>query len=169
MKEMAVDINKIDRDDLVTYLDITPGSAATYALLGIGITSYGIAYNPQVETEKWIIHKNATNEVSSVQKQGDVSQKMYKGDPCFEFAHDLRGKTGADIKTNILDIDMWDEVEDGKYKAELSEGILAVTNKGAEDAVLEYSLYYNGDPKEGTVSFDENGKPTFTDTEGESL
>ena len=166
---MAVDINKINRDDLVTYLDITPGSAATYALLGIGITSYGIAYNPQVETEKWIIHKNATNEVSSVQKQGDVSQKMYKGDPCFEFAHGLRGKTGADIKTNILDIDMWDEVAEGEYKAELSEGILAVTNKGAEDAVLEYSLYYNGDPKEGTVSFDENGKPTFVETEGESL
>ena len=60
---------------------------------------------------------------------------MYKGDPCFEFAHSLRGKTGADIKTNILDIDMWDEVTEGSYAAELSEGILAVTNKGAEDAV----------------------------------
>lgn len=160
---MAIDINKIDRNDLVTYLDTTPSATATYALLGIGITSYGIAYNPQVETEKWIINKNATNEVSSVQKQGDVSQKMYKNDPCFEFAHGLRGKTGSKIKTNILDIDMWDEVTEGKYKAELSEGILAVTNKGAEDAVLEYSLYYNGDAKEGTVTFDVDGKPIFTE------
>ena len=76
---MAIDINKIDRTDLATYLDITPGeTSATYELLGIGITSYGIAYNPQVETEKWIINKNANNDVTSVQKQGDVSQKCIR-------------------------------------------------------------------------------------------
>lgn len=42
-------IKKIDRDEgLLTFLDITPDSTATYAVLGVGITDYGIAYNPQV-------------------------------------------------------------------------------------------------------------------------
>lgn len=37
-------ITKIDRDDgLVTFLDVTPGTTATYAVLGVGITDYGIS------------------------------------------------------------------------------------------------------------------------------
>ena len=37
-------ITKIDRDDgLVTFLDVTPSTTATYAVLGVGITDYGIS------------------------------------------------------------------------------------------------------------------------------
>ena len=53
-------MEKVTRDQVVTYLDTTPSTEETWSLLGIGITSYGIAYNPQVTTEKWIINKNAT-------------------------------------------------------------------------------------------------------------
>jgi len=34
-----------------------------------------------------------------------------------------------------------------------------------ENAVVEYDLYYDGDPVKGTVTFDgTTGKPTFTET-----
>ena len=50
-------MDKITREQFVSYLNTTPaGESETWSLLGIGITSYGIAYNPQVTTEKWIIH-----------------------------------------------------------------------------------------------------------------
>ena len=58
-KLIPSDIEKLDRDNsLMTFLDVTP-SANTMQLevLGIGITDYGISYNPQVEQEKWIIEK----------------------------------------------------------------------------------------------------------------
>ncbi len=73
-------IQKIDRDDaLITWLDTTPAtSTPTWALLGVGITDYGIEFNPQTETEKWIIEKNARTEHTSNQKAGDVTQKIYK-------------------------------------------------------------------------------------------
>ena len=41
-------IEKMDRDEFLTYLDTTPNSTATFKILGIGITDYGVAYNPQV-------------------------------------------------------------------------------------------------------------------------
>ena len=54
-------IEKIKRSQFLTYLNTTPSSQnPTWDVLGVGITGYGIAYNPQVDTEKWIIEDNAT-------------------------------------------------------------------------------------------------------------
>jgi len=155
-------IQKIDRDDaLVTWLDTTPsGGSRTWALLGIGITSYAISYNPQVDTEKWIVEKNARTDHTSNQKQGDITQKMYKNDPCYEFA-----KAGRDVlnyKTHILDVD--GAYKNGtSYPAKMSDGILAITSYGGENAEIGYTLYYDGDPIEGTVTI-AGGVPTFIPT-----
>ena len=152
-------IQKIDRDDaLVTWLDTTPDSTATWALLGVGITDYGIAFNAQVDTEKWIIEKNARTDHSSNQKQGDVTQKMYKNDPCYEFAK--AGMDKLNYKTHILDVFATDK-NGSSYAAKKSDGILVVTNYGGENAEIEYELHYDGDPVEGTVTI-ANGVPTFT-------
>lgn len=153
-------IEKIDRDDaLITWLDTTPtGNSPTWALLGVGITEYGIEYNAQVDTEKWIIEKNARTDHTSNQKQGDVTQKMYKNDPCYEFAKDGRDK--LNYKTHILDVD--GAYKSGSsYPAKMSDGLLVITSYGGENAEIGYSLYYDGDPVEGTVTI-ANGVPTFT-------
>lgn len=155
------EISKINRDEIATFLDTSSTSTPNYKLLGTGITSLAIAYNPQITTEKWIIHRNATSTLDSNQKQSDVSQKMYKGDPCFEFANGLRDKTGGDVAVKILDVDTWDASVAGTYSAKLSDGMLAITSYGGEDAVIEYTLYYNGDPVEGTCTI-ADGVPTFT-------
>ena len=73
-------ITKVDRSQWLTYLDTTPSEGTpNWAVLGVGITEFAIAYNPQVDTEKWIIEDNARNDHTSNQKQGSVSQKIYKG------------------------------------------------------------------------------------------
>lgn len=152
-------LEKIDRSQFLTFLDTTPdGSNPTWAILGVGITDYAIAFNPQLETEKWIIENNARTDHTSNQKQGSVSQKAYKGDPCFEFVH--AGIDKLNYKTHILDIDRWNG-EDGSYPAKMSDGIIAITNYMGETATIEYDLYYDGDSVEGTVSIS-NGVPTFT-------
>lgn len=157
-------MDKITRDQFASYLNTTPaGTSESWALLGVGITGYGIAYNPQVTTEKWIIHKGATSALESYQRQGDVSQKCYKGDPVFEYVNEIRRKCGigADVQTQILDIDKYESTSDGVYKATKSDVIIAVTNYMAEEAVIEYTIYYNGDPVQGTVTF-ANEAPTFS-------
>ena len=152
-------IKKIDRSQWLAYLDTTPDEEnATYAVLGVGITEFAVAYNPQVDTEKWIIENTARNDHTSNQKQGSVSQKMYKGDPCFEFAHKACDK--LNYKTKILEVDRWNG-SDGSYPAKLSDGILVVTQKGGDNAVLEYDLYFNGEPQEGTATYT-GDVPKFT-------
>jgi hypothetical protein len=154
-------IEKIERNQVLTYLDTSPtGSTRNWEILGIGITEYGIAYNPQVDTEKWIIEKNARTDHSSNQKQGSVSQTAYKNDPIFEFVN--QGRDKLNYKTNILDIDMWNGTN-GTYPATMSEGKIVVTNYMGENATIEYDLYYEGDITEGTVTISD-GVPTFTPT-----
>ena len=154
-------IEKVNRSQFLTYIDTTPsGNSRTWAILGVGITDYGISYNPQVDTEKWIIEDNARNDHTSNQKQGSVEQKIYKGDPCFEFAN--AGRDKLNYTTNILDIDRWNG-NGSSYPAKMTAGKLVVTETMGENATLSYDLYYDGDAVEGTVTFTGN-VPTFTPT-----
>ena len=156
LAEIPANIEKIKRSQFLTYLDTTPTSTATYAILGVGIDEYATSYNPQVDTEKWIIEDNARNDHTSNQKQGSVTQRCYKNDPCFEFI--ASGRDKLNYVTNILDIDTWGGTA-GAYPAKLSSGLIAVTSYSGEE--IEYDLYYNGDPVEGTVSISD-GVPSFT-------
>lgn len=150
-------ITKIKRSEFLTYLDTTPSASATWKILGVGITDYAISYNPQVDTEKWIIEDNARTNHSSNQKQGSVSQTCYKNDDLFTFVQ--AGRDELNYKTHILDIDMWNGNE-GSYPAKMSDGIITVTSYGGEDQQIEWDLYYDGDAVEGTVTFT-GGVPTF--------
>ena len=150
-------IEKIKRSEFLTYLDTTPASSETWKILGVGITDYAISFNPQVETEKWIIEDNARTDHQSNQKQSTVSQKCYKNDAVFEFVQ--AGRDELNYKTHILDIDMWNGSE-GSYPAKKSDGIITVTSYGGENQLIEYDLYYDGDAVEGTVTFT-GGVPTF--------
>ncbi len=152
-------IEKVNRSQFLTYLDTTPnGNSRTWKILGVGITDYGIAYNPQVDTEKWIIEDNARSDHSSNQKQGSVSQKIYKGDACFEFVY--AGLDKLNYKTNILDIDRWNG-SNGSYPAKMSTAKVVPTQYMGEEATIEYDLYYEGDATEGTVTITD-GTPVFT-------
>ena len=157
-------IEKVDRDQFLTYLDVTPTELTpSWKVLGIGVTDYGISYNPQVEQEKWIIEKTARNTHESNQKQGSVSQTIYKNDPCFEFVQ--AGRDVLNYMTHILDIDRWNGSEENGtmvYPAKMSDGMVAITQFMNEDAVIDYDLYYNGDPVDGAVTFNTSGVPTFT-------
>ena len=152
-------IEKVNRSQFLTFLDTTPTSSYTFALLGIGITEYGVSYNPQVDNEKWICEDNARVDHKSNQKQGSVTQKIYKGDACFEFVNGARDI--LNYRTNILDVDSWNGT-DGSYPATLSPGKIVITKYMGENAEIEYDLYYDGDAVKGNVVFDENGVPTFT-------
>ena len=126
-------ITKVNRSQFLTYLDTTPAATSpTWAVLGVGVTDYAIDYNPQVDTEKWIIEDNARNDHTSNQKQSSVEQKIYKGDPCFEFAS--AGRDKLNYKTHILDIDRY-AGSGSSYPARLSDGIIVISSEMGENAV----------------------------------
>lgn len=157
LAEIPANIEKIKRSQFLTFIDTTPsGLSNTWAVVGIGIDEYATAYNPQVDTEKWIIEDNARNDHTSNQKQGSVTQKCYKNDPAFAFV--AAGRDQLNYKTHILDVDTWSG-NIGSYSAKMSDAIIAITSYSGEE--IEYDIYYDGDPVEGTVAI-ADGVPTFT-------
>jgi hypothetical protein len=154
-------IKKIERSQFLTYINTTPSAVnPKWDVLGIGITGYGIAYNPQVDTEKWIIEDNARNDHSSNQKQSSVTQKCYKADPVFEFVSEARDQ--LNYKSQVLDIDRCNGTGT-TYPAKLTDILIAVNNYMGEEAEIEYTIYYNGDSTEGTVTFS-GTTPSFQPT-----
>lgn len=154
---IPANIEKIKRSQFITHIDTTPtGNARTWAVLGVGVDEYSVSYNPQVDTEKWIVEDNARNDHTSNQKQGSVTQKCYKNDPEFEFI--ANGRDQLNYKTKVLDVDTWSGAS-GSYAAKQSDAIITVTSYSGEE--IEYDIYYDGDPVNGTVAI-ADGVPTFT-------
>ena len=83
-------IEKINRDEWVDFLDTTPDSDSTWALIGVGITDKATDYNAEVSEEKWIIERNARKEIDSYALSSGVEQTAYKNDPVFEFIDNIR-------------------------------------------------------------------------------
>ena len=149
-------IEKIKRSQFLTFLDTTPASTPTWATLGIGVDEYATSYNPQVDTEKWIVEDNARNNHTSNQKQGSVTQKCYKNDPEFAFVASARDQ--LNFKTHVLDVDTWDATN-SNYASKMSDAIITITSYSGEE--IEYDIYYDGDPVVGTTTITD-GVPTFT-------
>lgn len=151
-------IEKIKRSQYMKFLDTTPSSSYTWKVIGIGITEANVEYSPQVDTEKWIIEDTARSDHSSNQKQISVTQKCYKGDP--EFAFIEAGRDKLNYTSHILEVDMWNVVN-SSYKAKLSDCLITITSYSGEE--IEYTIYFNGDPVEGTATVSD-GVPSFVPT-----
>ena len=109
-------------------------------------------------TEQWIIEDSARNEHTSNQKQLSVTQRCYKGDPEFEFIE--AGRDKLNYTSNILEVDTWNGTS-GSYPGKMSNCLIAINSYSGEE--IEYTIYFNGDPTEGTVAI-AGGVPTFTPT-----
>lgn len=149
-------IEKNKRSQYQKFLDVTPNSSASWKVIGIGITEANVEYNPQVDTEKWIIEDTARSDHSSNQKQISVTQKCYKNDPEFEFINSGRDK--LNYVSHILEIDTWNGTT-GNYPAKKSDCLITVTSYSGEE--IEYTIYFNGDPVDGTASI-ADGVPSFS-------
>lgn len=155
---------EVERTQIASFLNTTPDAVSpTWKILGVGITDYGQTYSANKTTEKWIINKNATTTIDSVAISGDVSQKCYFGDEVYDFVNAIRReiKIGDDAKSQILDIDKYDVVSAGTYKATLYDCVISITSYATgEKPMIEYTIDYNGDVTLGVVTIT-GGVPTF--------
>lgn len=156
MALIPADIVKNKRSQYQKFLDVQPSGTVSWKVIGIGITEANVEFNPQVDTEQWIIEDTARNDHTGNQKQLPITQKCYKGDPEFEFIN--AGRDKLNYTSHILEIDTWNGTG-GSYPAKKSDCLITVTSySGAE---IEYTIYFNGDPIEGTSTI-ADGVPTFT-------
>lgn len=155
------DFEKILESDFLRFIDTTPNSnTPTWVLLAaIEEGNASIEYNKNSERTKLIVNEGAITNQTSQDKQMDVPYLAYKGDPCFAFVN--AGRDKLNYKTRVLEVDFWDEDENNKYTAKMSNGTIDVTSYHGD--TIEFNVFFDGDATEGKVTMS-NNTPTFTPT-----
>lgn len=149
------------------FLNIGTLAVPNWASLGKGVVSLPLAYNPQVTTETYINEDNATNSVDSYQVSAGIDVALWDATnaPAHAYLETLRKlrAIGSDAEVQVLEVDL---STPSPYASQLNNAVIAIENftvEGGKPQQLSSTIYYNGDPVQGTVVIT-NGTPAFTAT-----
>lgn len=146
------------RSTLVTFINTTPTSTATYYIIGDGVSELEISYNPQTNTEQFINQDSATTNTTGYQGNISITQQVKKGEPVYEFINSLRKSRAilSDAYTDIIHVDKLDNVITGTtYPAEKQAVSIQIDTFGSastDPRTIGYTINYLGDPE--SVEFD---------------
>jgi hypothetical protein len=147
----------VKRSQFKTFINTTPLSTATYVLLGDGIKSGKIAYNPKLTDETYISNDTATISVDSYAPKMPLSGKAKVGDAAFTFLDNLRitRAVGPAAQTDILNIWLYQTGGPTAYPAEKQTVSISFEDFGGDGGTpVEYSatVNYAGDRTAGTFN-----------------
>lgn len=151
---------KIKRSQIQSFLDTVPAGglgSETYNLIGDGVPSGKIAYNPKTESVTYIHLDNASVTVEGYAPTMAVEQIAIEGNAIFEFIESLRiGRAVLDdAETTIVNVWMYETGGPTAYPAEQQTVCIAVEDFGGDggsSAKINYTIYYVGDPILGTFN-----------------
>jgi hypothetical protein len=148
---------KIKRSEIQTFLDTTPSTTATYVLIGDGVTSGKIAYNPKTTDETYISNDSASISVDSYAPTMPVEQTAISNDDAFEYIDGLRiARAVLDAaETHIVNVWMYESGGPTAYPAEQQHVSIQIDDFGGDGgsaAKINYTINYIGDPIPGTFN-----------------
>jgi len=149
--------NKVKRSQVMTFINTTPLAAATYHLVGSGVSAGSIGYNPKVEEVTYIHEDSATISVESYAPKFPVEAVAVSGDPVFEFIDGLRIARAvlAAAETDIVNVWAYEAGGPTAYPAEKQNVSIQIDEFGGEggtSAKLNYTINYIGNPIPGTFN-----------------
>ena len=126
---------KIKRSKFASFLNTGTLAEAVWSLIGNGVTSMTVAYNPQTSDETYIHQDSGTTDVTSYKPTSAVPMTAHKGDPVFDFVDNLRRKRAVleDARTEICLVYLYDG-EDGasSYPAEKNTCSIQIDDFGGD-------------------------------------
>lgn len=130
-------------------------------------TAFDLSMNPETQDFDYINDEVPTTEVMKYKPSLNQALTMYKGEDDYEFVFDkfYNLATGSDAETEFLLVFFQEKVGTESaptYKAWKCKGVIAVEDLNSVDSTLTFNLYLNGNIEKGTVTVDEDGKPTFS-------
>jgi len=148
---------KIKRSEFKTFLNTTPDSTATYNVIGDGVTTGTINYNPEVTTETYIDQTSASTEIERYAPVLPIEASAKSGDAVFEFIDTLRKDraTLADAQTDIVNVWLHESPTLNDYPAEKQTVSIQVDSFGGDGGTavkLNYTVNFIGDPVVGTFN-----------------
>lgn len=149
---------KAKRSTLAHFINSTPDeTAATYELLGAGVTSLEMNYNPNTVTEQYIHQDNANTATESYAPTIPVEQSVYPGDDAYDFIDAIRQAGPAvleDAETDIVEVRKYEtpDTSGNVYPATkwpVSIQIDSFGGDGGQSAKINYTINISGDAIDG--------------------
>ena len=149
---------KAKRSTIAHFINSTPDeTAATYELLGYGITSLVMNYNPNAVTEQYINQDNANTSVESYAPTIPVEMSVYPGDDAYDFVDALRQAGPAvleDAETDIVEVRKYEtpDTSGNSYPATkwpASIQIDSIGGDGGGSAKINFTINITGDAVDG--------------------
>ena len=156
---------KIERKYLAHYINAAaPGGESTvYERLGKDLEEFSPELAAQVETKKNILGQTSVV-ISGYDKTGAVEPYYAEKDSLlFTRLQDIldEGRVLEDVKTDVLEVKLWEQNEDGTYPAIREEAYIEITSYGGDTTgyQLAFTLHFTGSKTKGTFNVTEK---TFT-------
>ena len=157
-------MGKIERKYLAHFINIAPIGEEQYERLGKDLEEFSPELAAQVETKKNILGESSIL-ISGYEKTASV-EPFYAEEGSALFArlqeiidHNL---ILDDLKTDVVEVKLWEQAEDGGYPATKEEAYIEVTSYGGDVTgyQIPFTLHYTGAKVHGY--FDVASK-TFTE------
>ena len=146
---------KIKRSQVQSFLQTASSPSIVLSLIGSGVTTGTINYNPETSNETYIHEDGATIDVERYAPNLPIEASCVNGDAVFEFIDNLR-KTRAtlnDARTYIVNVWMYESpTSTDKYPAERQEVSIQIDSFGGDGGVatkINYTINFIGDPVVG--------------------
>ena len=146
---------KIERKYMAHYLNAAFGKGEdNYTRLGADLEEYSPELSANVET-KSNIRGQTSVVIDSYQKQGEVSPYYAdSGDALFEKLQAIidGGLVLDDLKTDIVEVKLWDKDSAGAYPAVKEECYIEIVSYGGDTTgyQIPFNVHYTGVKTKGT-------------------
>lgn len=159
---------KVKRSQFRTFINIGSATVPEYALLGPGVTTGEISYNPQTSEETYIHEDSGTTEIESYRPNMAVEASCIYGDDVFDYIDGLRKNRAVldEAKTDIVNVWMYEPEGIAGYPAEKQDVSIQIDSfggAGGETNKINFTINFIGNPVSGEFDVD-----SLTFTEGSS-
>lgn len=157
---------KIERKYLAHFINTAKDEEAVYERLGKDLEEFSPELAAQVDTKKNILGETSIL-ISSYEKTGSVEPYYAeKNSPLFTRLQDIiDNQLVLDaLKTDVVEVKLWDEAEDGQYPAIKEEAFIEVSSYGGDTTgyQIPFTLHFTGVRTKGTFNV---STKTFTPAE----
>lgn len=149
--------DKVKRSDIKHFLNTGTTETPVWSLVGDGVTTAAIQYNPQTTEETYIHQVTGTTMVESYKPTMPVEATAVKGDAAFDYVDNLR-KTRAvldEAKGEVVNVWLYETPTGSAYPAERQAVNISIEEfggDGGQSGKISYTLNYVGDPVLGTFN-----------------
>ena len=149
-------MSKIERKYLAHFINAAKlgSESAQYERLGKDLEEFSPELSANVETKKNILGQTSVV-ISGYEKTGAVEPYYAEsGSALFAKLQDIidEGRVLEDVKTDVVEVKLWEEGENGSYSAIREEVYIEITSYGGDTTgyQIPFKLHFTGNKTKGS-------------------